>query len=78
MASRSATSGVAVSRLSMPRMAPLCSGCRCLVLCMQLERLSISGEEHMGAWAVGIDTIPQAWSRLTALTSLELRGHQAS
>jgi hypothetical protein len=42
----------------------------------QLEHLSISGEEQMGAaWVTGLDAIPGAWSSLTRLTSLELRCH---
>ncbi|KAG1662435.1 hypothetical protein FOA52_004016 [Chlamydomonas sp. UWO 241] len=40
-----------------------------------LESLSLIGEEHTGQWIVGLDTIPQQWSSLTALTKLELRGH---
>ncbi|KAK9823301.1 hypothetical protein WJX72_001754 [[Myrmecia] bisecta] len=42
---------------------------------VQLEELCISGEEHAGAWAVGIDVIPKAWINLKHLRKLELRGH---
>lgn len=42
----------------------------------QLESLSLVGEEHSGQWIVGLDSLPPSWSALTALTCLELRGHQ--
>ena len=42
---------------------------------MQLEELSITGEEHVNAWAVGLDAIPEQWTSLVSLRTLQLRGH---
>ncbi|KAG2492342.1 hypothetical protein HYH03_009291 [Edaphochlamys debaryana] len=43
----------------------------------QLEGLALTGEGYRnGDWAVGLQGLPPAWSRLTSLTRLELRGHQ--
>lgn len=42
---------------------------------LQLESLSLIGEEHPGQWIVGLDHLPPAWARLSTLTKLELRGH---
>lgn len=42
---------------------------------MQLEELSISAEDNPSAWGVGMDCIPQQWSKLTSLHTLQLRGH---
>ena len=42
---------------------------------MQLEELSISAEDNPTAWGVGMDCIPQQWSKLTSLHMLQLRGH---
>ncbi|GAX82771.1 hypothetical protein CEUSTIGMA_g10197.t1 [Chlamydomonas eustigma] len=46
---------------------------------MKLESLSLVGEEHIHAstnsWIVGLDKMPEAWSRLCSLSKLELRGH---
>ena len=47
----------------------------CRMFVLQLQELSITGEEHMGSWAVGIDSIPKSWAALTNLRKLELRGH---
>jgi hypothetical protein len=41
----------------------------------QLEELSLTGEEHVNAWSVGIDGLPMQWSKLKRLKSLQLRGH---
>ncbi len=43
--------------------------------CVQLEELSISGEQSNDNWHVGMDCIPDEWAALTSLTKLELRGH---
>ena len=45
------------------------------VLPPQLEELSITAEEHVGAWAVGIEALPKEWAGLRVLRRLELRGH---
>ena len=42
---------------------------------MQLEELTITGEQSDGNWHVGMDCIPEEWAALTSLTKLELRGH---
>ena len=42
---------------------------------LQLEELSITGEQSDGNWHVGMDCIPEEWASLTRLTKLELRGH---
>ena len=42
---------------------------------LQLEKLSITGEQSDGNWHVGMDCIPEEWASLTRLTKLELRGH---
>jgi hypothetical protein len=42
-----------------------------------LRELTITAEETMGAWAVGMDAVPAAWRSLTKLARLELRGHTA-
>lgn len=44
-------------------------------LLVQLEELSITGEQSDGNWHVGMDCIPEEWATLTRLTKLELRGH---
>eukprot|EP00798_Chlamydomonas_sp_ICE-L_P006644 gene6644-3301_t len=45
----------------------------------KLEKLSVIGEERGNSVAqqslIGMDSMPQSWSKLTSLTSLELRGH---
>eukprot|EP00195_Chlamydomonas_chlamydogama_P015429 CAMPEP_0202896172 /NCGR_PEP_ID=MMETSP1392-20130828/5216_1 /ASSEMBLY_ACC=CAM_ASM_000868 /TAXON_ID=225041 /ORGANISM="Chlamydomonas chlamydogama, Strain SAG 11-48b" /LENGTH=374 /DNA_ID=CAMNT_0049581421 /DNA_START=388 /DNA_END=1512 /DNA_ORIENTATION=- len=41
----------------------------------KLNSLALTCDEGSGQWIVGLDTMPQAWSQLSALTSLELRGH---
>jgi hypothetical protein len=42
---------------------------------LQLQTLSLIGEEQGGQWIVGLDKIPDSWKSLTSLTKLELRGH---
>ena len=42
---------------------------------MQLEELSITGEQSNDNWHVGLDCIPEEWAALTRLSKLELRGH---
>ena len=42
---------------------------------VQLEELSITGEQSNDNWHVGLDCIPDEWAALTNLTKLELRGH---
>ena len=44
-------------------------------VCVQLEELSITGEQSNDNWHVGLDCIPDEWAALTNLTKLELRGH---
>lgn len=44
-------------------------------MCLQLEELSLTGEEHVNAWTVGIECVPVQWEKLTKLKSLQLRGH---
>lgn len=44
-------------------------------LYLQLEELTITGEQSDGNWHVGLDCIPEEWASLTRLTKLELRGH---
>lgn len=64
-------------------MVLLSPSCRCLcavgrltdVLSVQLEQLSITGEQSNDNWHVGLDCIPDEWAALTSLTKLELRGH---
>ncbi|GLC61484.1 hypothetical protein PLESTB_001761600 [Pleodorina starrii] len=41
----------------------------------KLESLTLTGDEFRSDWGVGLEAIPASWSRLTALTRLELRGH---
>ncbi|CAL8465073.1 g4608 [Coccomyxa elongata] len=41
----------------------------------QLEELSLTGEEHVNAWAVGVEAIPEEWRALRCLRTLQLRGH---
>lgn len=48
-----------------------------LAVLTDLEELSITAEETMGAWAVGMDAVPEAWTALTKLKRVELRGHTA-
>lgn len=42
---------------------------------LQLESLTISGEEVEESLRVGVEGIPRQWAALTSLTKLELRGH---
>lgn len=44
---------------------------------LQLEELAITGEEHAHAnsWAIGLSTLPSAWSNLGNLRTLQLQGH---
>lgn len=44
-------------------------------LALQLEELSLTGEEHVNAWAVGVEAIPEEWRALRCLSTLQLRGH---
>ena len=44
---------------------------------LQLEELAITGEEHVhpNSWAIGLSTLPDSWSNLRNLRTLQLQGH---
>ena len=44
---------------------------------LQLEELAITGEEHVhpNSWAIGLSALPDSWSNLKRLRTLQLQGH---
>ena len=44
---------------------------------LQLEELAITGEEHVhpNSWAIGLSSVPDSWSNLKSLRTLQLQGH---
>ena len=54
---------------------PLTYGLKVLCGDVQLEELSLTGEEHVNAWAVGAESVPDEWKALKNLRTLQLRGH---